>query len=369
MKKFLVTIILACAMSQAFAQDPQLSNQNVTPSPALVNGPITVSMSFQNNSSEEIPLSTNNKMSINFGLKKIKPVLVGGLPTVTGAGSVYFDWIAVCTGTCAADGSSDATDLWSVIGFQNQLVPGYDMFDPTSYVGGPISFVGKVTAASTSVEADNKQGSGFLANLTPRAGFDIDVSAASNSQETYTYTDGILPVKLVNFDAAREGNMVNLKWATTEEVNSDRFEVEHSLNGKQWNQIGTVTSNGESKVMKNYSFADLNAANGENMYRLKMVDKDETFAYSRIRSVKFDGAGVDLSVYPNPSTDKLFIRDNGTVKEVVMRGVNGNAVYRSSTFATGNGMIDVKNLLPGIYIVQVTRQNGTLSTHKVLVGK
>jgi len=79
---------------------------------------------------------------------------------------------------------------------------------------------------------------------------------------------------------------------------------------------------------------------------------------------------MQLSVYPNPSTDRLFIRDNGTVKEVVINNLNGNAVYRaSSSFAAGNGLIDVTSLPQGMYIVKVTRQNGLISTSKIVVNK
>nr|MBZ1363183.1 Ig family protein [Dyadobacter fermentans]MBZ1363278.1 Ig family protein [Dyadobacter fermentans] len=70
-----------------------------------------------------------------------------------------------------------------------------------------------------------------------------------------------------------------LTWSTTEEVNSDRFEIERSLNGKGWSTIGKVRSNGESSVLRNYTYTDDSPEKGENLYRLRMVDLDGTYAF------------------------------------------------------------------------------------------
>ncbi|WP_254411179.1 T9SS type A sorting domain-containing protein [Dyadobacter diqingensis] len=178
-----------------------------------------------------------------------------------------------------------------------------------------------------------------------------------------------LPVTLISFSVKKktEGRSAALSWITSSETNSDRFEIERSQSGKSWNKIGDVESSGESAVQINYSFDDIQPLSGENLYRLRMVDKDGTFAYSRIQSVKFEGIGTDLSVYPNPSTDKLIVPDHKTVTEIVMSSLNGNTVYKSTSFATGGGFIDVKSLAKGLYIVKVTHQDGTITTSKVVI--
>lgn len=200
---------------------------------------------------------------------------------------------------------------------------------------------------------------------------DLNGEFSNQAAITVTVTTDPLPVTLSTFSIKKEGQIARLNWATTEETNSDYFEIQHSVSGKGWEAVGQVASSGESKVLKNYSFSHANPVHGQNLYRLKMVDRDMTFAYSRIQSVSFEGiAAADLSVYPNPSSDKLFIRDNGTVKDVVINNLNGNAVYRSSaSFEAGNGLIDVTKLPQGMYIVKVTRKNGLVSTSKVVVNK
>jgi len=108
-----------------------------------------------------------------------------------------------------------------------------------------------------------------------------------------------------------------------------------------------------------------------------MVDKDETYAFSRIRSLEFGRTKMEVSLYPNPVTDVLFVKDlNGNllksedVKEVSIVNTQGMAVYKStainSIFTRG---IDVRDLGAGIYIVKITSADGTIRTQKVIITK
>lgn len=182
----------------------------------------------------------------------------------------------------------------------------------------------------------------------------------------------VLPVTLVSFTAAKESRTTLLNWSTTEETNSDRFEIERSANGKNWNKIGTVASNGESKVLRNYGFTDASPLHGENLYRLRMVDKDNSFAYSRIRSIGFEAIGSVVSVYPNPATDRLFIPNFDKVKEIVINDLSGrqvNVLNLSTSVPVPSGQIDVKNLVAGMYVIKVRNLDGTQYTQKFVVQK
>ncbi|WP_159469784.1 T9SS type A sorting domain-containing protein [Dyadobacter sp. 3J3] len=215
--------------------------------------------------------------------------------------------------------------------------------------------------------------------FTPDAGFvgvstinydiqDLNGEFSNPAAITVTVTDTPLPVKLTFFEVIKEGNTARLNWESIAETNSDHFEIEHSISGKEWNRIGLVTSQGESAAKIKYSFTDKNPANEENLYRLKMIDKDATFAYSRIQSIKFDGqTGPMVSIYPNPSADRVFIQDMAQVKQVSIMDMNGRAVFSSNT-VTSNG-INVSKFTPGTYILHVTNMNGTVSNHKIVIAK
>ena len=190
---------------------------------------------------------------------------------------------------------------------------------------------------------------------------------APNTYTAYTFGSLTLPlpVTLTRFTAIAEGKTALLAWATTEETNSDRFEIERSADGKKWAMIGSVASTGESKVLVNYKFTDGAPLSGENLYRLKMVDKDDTYAYSAIRNVYVKGEAI--RPYPNPVSDKLLIDSFAKVKEVSVKNTAGQSLMKVQKVS--NDGIDVSKLTPGVYIVTLTLFDGTISTHKVAVTR
>jgi hypothetical protein len=190
---------------------------------------------------------------------------------------------------------------------------------------------------------------------------------APDSYTAYTFASLILPlpVTLTRFTAVAEGKTALLAWATTEETNSDRFEIERSSDGKKWGRIGTVASLGESKVLVNYAYADNAPLAGENLYRLKMVDRDDTYAYSAIRNVQIEGEAI--KPYPNPVSDKLLIDSYAKVKDVSVKNTAGQYLLQIQKVSSDG--IDVSKLTPGVYIVTLALFDGTISTHKVAVTR
>jgi len=179
-----------------------------------------------------------------------------------------------------------------------------------------------------------------------------------------------LPVKLVKFTAVKENKTTILDWATTEEVNSDRFDVERSSNGKAWSTIGSVKSNGESAALRNYSWPDAQPLMGENLYRLKMIDKDATFAYSRIVSVKFDHPGDSgVVVYPNPVSERIYLLDAdlSSLRSAELINPEGKLVLRSSSISA-NGIV-VDHMTPGLYTLRLTDNVGKISSRKVVIAR
>lgn len=118
-------------------------------------------------------------------------------------------------------------------------------------------------------------------------------------------TTEALPVRLVSFSgiANREGGVL-LNWKTTDETGFDYFEVQRSSDTKSFEVLGKVSGYGiTTQNIQTYQFTDRHPGN-ISYYRLKMVDQDGTFAYSRLISVSTDNPSVTISnAYPNPSED------------------------------------------------------------------
>ncbi|WP_342084126.1 T9SS type A sorting domain-containing protein [Dyadobacter sp. OTU695] len=172
-----------------------------------------------------------------------------------------------------------------------------------------------------------------------------------------------LPVTLISFKAFAEGQTAALSWSTSEETNSDRFDIERSQNGKNWTKIGSLASHKESNVNQYYSFVDAAPLRGENLYRLKMVDLDETFSYSSIANLNFKGVAL---VYPNPvgASQSLTLNVGDWSKVSVVKVVNasGKVVFEASNALLSG--ISTRNLVAGAYVVQVTHTDGTVSSQR-----
>lgn len=207
---------------------------------------------------------------------------------------------------------------------------------------------------------------------TPTTGqdgtFTFDVQATNQYGQTAVTSfsmaiEKALPVTLISFKAQSEGQTASLSWATSEEINSDRFDIERSQNGKNWAKIGSLASHKESSTNQYYSFVDASPLRGDNLYRLKMVDLDETFSYSRIESVNFKGIAL---VYPNPVSASenltLNVGDWSKVSQVKVVNATGKVVFEASNALVSG--ISTRNLVAGAYVIQVTHTDGTTSSQK-----
>jgi hypothetical protein len=115
--------------------------------------------------------------------------------------------------------------------------------------------------------------------------------------------DGALPVELIAFYGEPNNTDIALHWNTATEVNSNCFDIERKdLSENIWSKIGTVNANFLSNSPKSYSFIDKNIKPGEYQYRLKMIDNDGSFQFSKIVELKVKlSFGLELSQnYPNP---------------------------------------------------------------------
>jgi hypothetical protein len=91
-----------------------------------------------------------------------------------------------------------------------------------------------------------------------------------------------VPVTLLDFNGRIIGNDAWLDWTTTNEHNSKEFIVERSYDGGRFTNAGLVVASGFSTVNKAYHFHDPIISQEKNYYRLKQIDADGEFEYSKI---------------------------------------------------------------------------------------
>ena len=173
-----------------------------------------------------------------------------------------------------------------------------------------------------------------------------------------------LRTELISFSVRKDNTDVIAEWKTGYEKNIDHFEIEVAKGEVDFQnglfvKIGEVMSPGVSSSERNYSFTDDEPGKLEiRYYRLKIVNKDNSFFYGPARSVAFNEE-VQWRVYPNPSRgdyEMIYRTDQSTPLDVRIFDISGKLVKQLRL--TGNGLqqktqIDLRSVKypPGAYLL------------------
>lgn len=178
-----------------------------------------------------------------------------------------------------------------------------------------------------------------------------------------------LPVSLIDFKGENiNGNNV-LSWSTATEINNKGFQVQYSIDGKNFTDIGFVNSkqeSGNSASVLLYQFTDSKYTTGNAYYRLVQVDKDGKPKFSKVILVKGNRiASLTVSaVYPNPAKEKLNILISAPLNNRVnisIADLTGKIVRRQafSVVKGGNNFeLQISSLAAGTYFIKANYENG-----------
>ncbi|WPP48868.1 beta strand repeat-containing protein [Catalinimonas niigatensis] len=207
---------------------------------------------------------------------------------------------------------------------------------------------------------------------------------SSFSPFTFASPTGInpLPVELMSFKVGMKRGEALLSWRTASEENNDFFEVQRSLNGKDWTTIGIVEGAGDSHQELGYSYADKNPVYSVSYYRLRQVDFDAQYEYSKVIVLEnlLDDTELpqpELLLYPNPAQlDKLLIRalhlHAGEQAEVSLSDIYGKQYLYERVMPEeleiGIKMIHSLKVPDGLYLVSV-RQDKIWIQKKLILKK
>jgi hypothetical protein len=122
---------------------------------------------------------------------------------------------------------------------------------------------------------------------------------------TGTTTAAILPVTFSGTKVFQKNNGVQVDWTSFTEVNLSKYVVERSVDGSTFIEAGTVGAQGNTTVATNYSWYDASPYSGNNLYRIKAVDKDGHATYTTVVKITLGKKSFDFAVAPNPVKNKL----------------------------------------------------------------
>ncbi len=166
-----------------------------------------------------------------------------------------------------------------------------------------------------------------------------------------------LPLVLTSFGGTCNNNEILLHWQTQQEINTATFEIENSSDAIQWNVLASVAAAGNSAAVKNYQHKL--TATEKNYYRLKMIDADGKFTYSKVITVNCNNNKWNVKLYPNPATDRIELALNNIKKDrvqIIIHNAAGQLVWQQMAVITnGNAkvIIPVTALGGGVYYLLV----------------
>ncbi len=191
-----------------------------------------------------------------------------------------------------------------------------------------------------------------------------------------TITMVVTPVKLTSFSASTQGCNLLVKWTTAQEINSDRFEIESSTDGINYEKIGQLKSqDANSSSAKNYAKL-VSVPSGTNFIRLKQIDIDEKFEYSQVITATINCTSAwnkNIQVYPTLLETGVihiqFYSDKAHQLNLSLFTAEGKLIQQQQQKTTaGNNKLEIKSsfLSPGIYLLKVVGEDGASTTTRII---
>lgn len=192
-------------------------------------------------------------------------------------------------------------------------------------------------------------------------------SMTSGTSGVYVAVQTALPVTWLDVKAEQKTDReIAISWSTSTEINNAFFEIEKTKDNRNYTTIGNVAGAGNKSSVSHYQFIDFEPSNEVVYYRIKQVDYDGKFDYSKIVTVKRDNKLDELGVYPNPAVAQINIEFKRSLKTTGMYTVSnsfGQIVKQGDIASNLDGYsLKVDDLGPGLYYFDLNE--GSSHQHK-----
>jgi hypothetical protein len=208
-------------------------------------------------------------------------------------------------------------------------------------------------------------GTAVIGHFTGGAWNEVDVTGAAYNAASRTYSGtcstfspfggGVAggfsapaPIELTKFEVKKNQKSALLVWETASEKDNAFFNIQHSANGSDFNNIGEVKGQGTRTVATSYNFEHSTPSAGINYYRLKQVDYDGKSTFSAVRSAIFVKGGLVVKSTLVQDVVNITTTDETTTLNIF--NVAGQQVINIE--ARGEQSINVGHLPAGLYFIR-----------------
>jgi hypothetical protein len=188
------------------------------------------------------------------------------------------------------------------------------------------------------------------------------LTSATLREITLASSSSPLPVEWLAFTATKQEHDVLLQWSTAQEMNTQDFVVQHSIDGEVFTNLNTQAAAGNSSTIQEYNYVHTSPVLGYNYYRIHQRDFDRERSYSEIRKVKFSiGMAVnDIQILGNPIQMNELSLITPIDQDIALYSMVGQLCWEKH-LAAGSHTIDVSYLPKGTYLLQTK-----IASHKVI---
>jgi hypothetical protein len=185
-----------------------------------------------------------------------------------------------------------------------------------------------------------------------------------------------LPVELFSFTASAPDSNIKLDWQSATEENVSHYEVEHSINGRDFEYLTSKAAAGNSSTLTRYGYMHKNQPYGLHYYRLKMVDNDGSYEYSETINVQQTLTNyAAAAIFPNPAekgvpTKLTLEADRNESLTIRIMNIHGTEVLaHTEEVAKGANTLHLRThrLAAGMYIVEFTNSQNQRLQQKLLI--
>ncbi|MEP6584184.1 MAG: T9SS type A sorting domain-containing protein, partial [Ginsengibacter sp.] len=325
------------------------------------------------------------------------PVSTNTFPLGTNNNIVYVAQMSVATEPVTVNniqftlgGTHDANDLATVLVYFNGTSP---TFSGSSFLGSGVATfaaphtyninVSRTMAIGSTgyyIIVVNTLSSGTIGNTVKIDGGANPVifgfTTVPNVTDNQTDNGGLhtLPITFISVRAYEKSTGVNIEWKVANELNTDKYFVEKSFDGRTFNSIGYIRATGSATDMTTYNLDDTKPFTGDNFYRISALSKDGKTEYSSIVKLNLNKNIQGISIYPNPISKKGTLNlqlqnlSKGTYVISLFNQHGQELIKQGITHEGGNSVrtIALPKIADGMYFIEVRNADTRLVT-KIII--
>jgi hypothetical protein len=198
------------------------------------------------------------------------------------------------------------------------------------------------------------------------------VLTSTEISNMYTYLSGIpLALHWIYFTGEIISGGIDLKWEVEQQPNNDHFEMEYSTDGVNFSSIASIAAHAGSVngSKMDYNFLHTSTMNGIHYYRIRQVDVDGKYSYSKIIRLTPRDPFTGLSLKFNPVHDEVMLlnQDHQMIEQLLLTDVSGRVTRRQNINSTSSSVrTDVHDLPAGYYLLEIKLAGGGYITSRFI---